>query len=475
VIAAPVLDKKQVQRLIVRACTLDHSRHLVLQVTGPSEARRFLGGLLAEDLVDDASLEMDDIDLLKKRGCLLNIGFTYRGLEQLGVGPAHRAVFQMKTPAFVEGACRRAARRLGDTGKSAAPWWENVFEESHAHMLITLHAAQQDELEACTEKLHKEISGAAGLAGWGAPIDGAHLTDNPRYRKVHFGLRDLVADPGIDGFPPDKRHMHAPGEFLLGYTNDDKFNSWLLRNPSRSPNPWLLPLSPIMPEFFWNGSFAAFRKMQQHEKKFRESLARWATALGVTQEYLKAKLTGRWEHGQLVKPGETVQPARSPDDEDLDDFDFGDDPEGKGCPFGSHIRRMNPRSGKVVPARKRTLIRRGMPYGPLYEDAPDEDAPDEERGLLGLFFCASLEDQFEHLIAEWGNANPMGPVNRGNAKDAFLSGYGQLRAMFDIPVDGEQPCRFESFTPFVTTRGTLYAFFPGMTALRALADGKVKE
>lgn len=468
-IAAPVLEKKQVQRLIVRACTLDRSRHLVLQVNGAEEARRFLRGLLAADWVNDASLEINDLDLLKKHGCLLNIGFTYRGLEQLGLGPAHRAVFQMKTPAFVEGACRRAAR-LGDTGASAAPAWEAPFQQPNAHVLVTLHAATQTQLDAGTETLLKKIPGAAGLTGWDSPIDGAHLTDDPKYRKVHFGLRDLVADPGIHGFPPTKRHMHAPGEFLLGYPNDDHFNSWLLRNPSRSPNPWLLPLSPIRPEFFWNGSFAAFRKMEQDEKEFRESLAKWSQALGVEPEYLKAKLTGRWEHGQLVRPGDKVQPGIPPANEDLDNFDFQDDPQGKGCPFGSHIRRMNPRGGKVVPARKRTLIRRGMPYGELYDKAPAD-----KRGLLGMFFCASLEDQFEHLVAEWANANPMGPLNHGTAKDVFAGGCGRPRARFDIPVDGEKPCRFESFTPFVTTRGTLYAFFPGLAALRALADRKVEQ
>ena len=60
---------------------------------------------------------------------------------------------------------------------------------------------------------------------------------------------------------------------------------------------------------------------------------------------------------------------------------------------------MNPRKDPIVPLSKRPLIRRGMPYGPKFDQEPD--AP---RGLLGLFFCASLEDQFEHLLIEWGSA-----------------------------------------------------------------------
>ena len=49
-----------------------------------------------------------------------------------------------------------------------------------------------------------------------------------------------------------------------------------------------------------------------------------------------------------------------------------------------------------------------------------KDEPAKKRGLLGLFFCASLEDQFEHLLSQWGDATPMGPPNRGTAKDPFI-------------------------------------------------------
>jgi len=129
---------------------------------------------------------------------------------------------------------------------------------------------------------------------------------------------------------------------------------------------------------------------------------------------------------------------------------------------------MNPRGDKVVPRRKRPLVRRGMPYGPPYKKGDDA-----ERGLLGLFFCASLEDQFEHLLCEWGDANPMGPPNRGTAKDPFTGASGG-KGMFDIPVPGPGQRQLADFTSFVTTRGTLYAFFPSLTGIEILSrDGEL--
>jgi hypothetical protein len=105
-----------------------------------------------------------------------------------------------------------------------------------------------------------------------------------------------------------------------------------------------------------------------------------------------------------------------------------------------------------------------MPYGPKFDHEPDKP-----RGLLGLFFCASLEDQFEHLLIEWGNANPMGPDNRGNAKDPLVGNYQDPRAFFDIPMPGEPLRQLDAFTRYVTTRGTLYAFFPSLGTIGRIA------
>jgi deferrochelatase/peroxidase EfeB len=75
--------------------------------------------------------------------------------------------------------------------------------------------------------------------------------------------------------------------------------------------------------------------------------------------------------------------------------DSFDDSRGARCPIGSHIRRCRPRSGKVAGSSGdlHRLIRRGIPYGPPYD--PNSPPDGIERGLLGLFLCVSLKDQFE--------------------------------------------------------------------------------
>jgi deferrochelatase/peroxidase EfeB len=483
-IAPPkVPDVAEVQRLIPYGYMLNRCRYFVLRVKKSAEARRFIGELIAQHVITSASVDTDGVmKLREKRSRPANIGFTFRGLEKLELEVPYLRVFEQKATAFVEGASARAARRLADSGPSASPCWDNRFEPDFAHVLLSAHADTQAELDQFSADL-RGIPGASGLSGWARPLDGRHLTtvdgsplpENRDVRIEHFGFRDGISNPVIEGFPPHRDKAHARGEFLLGYGNDKKFNPWLLVNPWPKPNPWLLPLNPApkLTEFFRNGSFGALRKLEQDVGGFRDSVERWAVQLGGGQDlekwrlYVRAKLSGRWWNGALVQPGQNDPPERSrgyPRSSDLNDFDFSEDPGAHGCPFGAHIRRMNPRRDPVVPFRKRPLIRRGMPYGPEF----DQD-PGEPRGLLGLYFCASLEDQFEHLLSEWGNANPMGPDNRGDSKDPLVGNHQDPRAFFDIPMPGKPVRQLDGFTRYVTTRGTLYAFFPSLGTIARIA------
>jgi deferrochelatase/peroxidase EfeB len=140
----------------------------------------------------------------------------------------------------------------------------------------------------------------------------------------------------------------------------------------------------------------------------------------------------------LVRVGDTEEP-KAPAQAALNDFDYRSDPRGTGCPFGSHIRRLSPRSDPAVPPRKRLLIRRGVPYSETIE--LDEQTQIKEEGMLGLFICASLERQFEFLLHDWVRKAPMQSAQEG--PDPLLSS-------------------------FVTTRGTLYALYPSLATLRTI-------
>ena len=452
--------RKEVQRLAVLGYSkAECSRHLILKVADADKARAFLAELLSRNELTFSDAKVD---------CGINVGFTFRGLEALRLPDRYLRELRTKAPAFSEGARARAARRLGDAGASAAERWEPLFDFDTAHVLISIHGASEDEIEGAVKRLTEAGAGKA-FKNWQAEgLRAAHLpnsrtaSDGSRIRFAHFGFRDGIAQPKI-AVADDREATPVPfnaGELLLGYENQQNFNRWADSETSDDNK-----------QFFVNGCFAIVRKMEQNEALFNGYLDTQVAALrtaypNISTEFLKAKLCGRWPDGSLIKPGEWQN--LKPEDPPLDDFKFKQvgDAQGLGCPFGSHIRRTNPRDDDVAPTRRRSLFRRGMPYGPLYSER--KDAP---RGLIGLFFCASIEDQFEHVMSEWVEKTPLGPPNRGTAKDPLVGHNDDPGSGFDIPLQGGGSIPLTGFAPFVTTRGTLYAFFPSRSALREITGG----
>ena len=210
------------------------------------------------------------------------------------------------------------------------------------------------------------------------------------------------------------------------------------------------------------------RKIEQDEEAFNNYLDHQALAQKLPRDVSQGKALRA-----LGQRGPRAAHGRARDDASCarsgEPFDFKEDREGFGCPFGAHIRRINPRSDTIAPARMRPIFRRGMPYGPLYS----EGTKHKKRGLIGLFFCASIEDQFEIVMSQWVENKPMGPANRGNAKDPLVGRHDE-DSVFRIPREGKSDIELAGFQPFVTTLGTAYALFPSRSTLdqitRATSD-----
>ncbi len=438
------------QRLVVRQPHAACVRHLVVQFARSGAAKQFVNELArrhAPALANDAGAG----------GVELAIGFTFQGLRGLNLPLPYQAALARLAPAFAQGAPVRAAEFLGDTGPSAATAWEPGFGLLQAHAVITLHASEEPALQRATSQI-EALAGDAGVAIVGQH-PGARLGHPPDRQGewVHFGYRDGLTRVQVQGYTSDATApAHATGELLLGHANDASFN------------PWALPLSPArMRAFFADASFGVLRKMGQDEGLFRQRVGHWAKQLGQSEDFVRAKLCGRWPEGGLIDAsGQAPDPAAQPPGNDIN---FNADPDGLGCPFGAHIRRMNPRGQGVVHVRGRPLVRRGMPYGPLFSPATENT----ERGLLGLFFCASLEEQFEHVLGQWADRNPIGPHNPGQAKDPFAATHDDPHAAFAVPQGKDQPpALLRGFAPFVTTRGTAYLFYPAQTAWSMLCSGQ---
>ncbi len=240
-----------------------------------------------------------------------------------------------------------------------------------------------------------------------------------------------------------------PGEFFLGYPDEEGL---------------IVPL-PKPEVLSHNGSFLAYRRMEEHVGRFREFLRQHGKT-PEEQELIAAKLMGRWRSGApLVLAPDKDDPALGADPQRNNDFNYAkDDPHGYAVPLGSHARRMNPRDTAVNMNRRR-MIRRGGTYGPaLPEGAPDDGI---ERGIAAFIGCASLVRQFEFAQNVWVNDKNFHSLE--NERDPFVGVHdGTLE--YKIP---KRPIRkkITGLPAFTTVRGGAYFFLPGIRALQFLAAG----
>ncbi|MGH3533362.1 MAG: Dyp-type peroxidase, partial [Pseudonocardiaceae bacterium] len=364
------VELADVQGFILRGYTMPVARYLGLSVREPTGAGAFLGTLVDSDPAVPSITTAQPWEA--KPDYCVNLGITFTGLAALGVPRASLASFPVE---YREGAVQRATS-VGDVGTSAPDQWLPWLVDPTLHLLLILSAQSADALDAATKRLEQAWSASCVELG---RHDGAALPGD----AAHFGYRDGLSQPTIDGVPlaglPDHLPRAPVGEFLLGYPSQfDRFS---------------YPV-PEPPELGVNGSFAAFRVLEQDVDAFAEFVAQQASATGLSEDLIEAKLCGRWRNGTpLVLSPDTDTPEPPIPPEALNDFDYtgeAADEWGYRCPIGSHIRRMNPRGQRVAGdgGHLHRIVRRGIAYGPAYDPAHSPDG--QARGLLGLFIGVSL-------------------------------------------------------------------------------------
>ena len=141
------------------------------------------------------------------------------------------------------------------------------------------------------------------------------------------------------------------------------------------------------------------------------------------------------------------------------------------------MRRINPRgqpvTGQGQPGGSNNthrLIRRGMPYGPMYDPAQPYDGI--ERGLLGYFINSSIENQYEFVLGEWVNDSAFAGAVRLNpkSKDPMIGTQNPAESIFVIPQpNGAPPIKITGFSTFITTKAAAYCFLPSITAIKFIA------
>jgi deferrochelatase/peroxidase EfeB len=460
-----------VQGNILRGYRKPRVRYLMLEVTDPAAARRWLAASLS-GAGGVPQITTEEPWETKPVTCF-NIGLTYEGLRALGAPASSLTTFPTE---FIQGMNKRALK-LGDAGPSAPENWEKPFNEpSRLHLIASIYA---DEVAQLDSLQRDAIAGQGGLSLLGMR-DGWCFNGD----YVHFNYADNISQPkfaeihGSDSYQDwDSQPMAPLGTVLLGYPTNFEGLKWRVPQPE--------PLG-------HNGSFNAFRVLEQDVVGFEEYLTTAADKLlthddvdqllpegceakigeglsrrDALREVIAAAMCGRWRNGvPLALSPDTPNPP-SPVSKTNFDYDAK-----SGCPYGSHIRRCNPRGAQIVQRvanHSRRLVRRGMPYGPAYVHDPSKprDPKEEKRGLLGNFIGANLGAQFEAMSCDWLNLGLQDPRVTGS-NDPLLGANEPATSWFDLPLKSGPAIRLRGLPRFVTTRGGAYTFLPSLSAIRYL-------
>jgi Dyp-type peroxidase family len=290
--------------------------------------------------------------------------------------------------------------------------------------------------------------------------------------KIHFGYTDGISQPTIKGGPPRPPDSQAPVEAYNVILTDDQ------NAPYNLPTP---------PRLGLNGSFGAFRILEQDVAGFEDFLQQQSSQ--IDPETLAAKMCGRWRTGTpLTLSPDTGTPDPPIPEDQLDNYDYVpskyspdafNDKYGVRCPIGSHMRRSNPRSEFVSggPVNTHRIVRRAISYGPPYDpNNPHDGIP---RGLIGYFICAVLANQFEFLMSTWVNTGTFTSFLPQNSKDPLLGSNDPASSILDIPYLDQnnkvQHLSITNFERFITTRGGACCFLPGIAALGYIATAPLSD
>jgi Dyp-type peroxidase family len=447
----------------------------------------------------------------------LQIAFTAAGLAALDVDSSIIDQFSHEFRGGMTDPNR--VRRSGDVGANApAAWdwgWDGNEQSKAPHVAFMLFAEPSAENGGGLEAFAKRIIDEE----WSRAFDLQRRLDTNDIGGVEpFGFADGISQPTIDWEQrrdPTATHIDygnlvALGEVLLGYRNEyGKYTDRpLLDATARRASEMLLPAedAPQKRDLARNGTYLVMRQLEQDVRKFWQYMSAQAEAANdpALVDRLSAAFVGRSRDGKplvALQDAAIEGVATDADTASKNQFTFDDDPSGARCPFGSHVRRVNPRNADLPghptgvkklfamlglsrrvfrddltsSVRFHRIVRRGREYGPALSQteallpAPPDD---QRRGLHFICLNANISRQFEFLQNAWvmstkfsgltGASDPLlgnrAPINGCPATDGFV-----------LEGDGTPGRRVGGLPQFITVRGGAYFFLPSVRAIRFFA------
>lgn len=468
----------------------------------------------------------------------VNVSFTFAGLQML-VKDGHALEQDLSEfSEFVEGpvgavqnGVRTTSRAnlLGDTGSRSGPQqWVFGGIDQHGHDQATIHAVlnvQADDPQDLTVELDKMRALAAQHGVVVVFEQRGETLPGDRAGHEHFGFKDGISQPGVEGFDQrDSQASEDPSEVLgqvAGHqgTAIIKAGEFILGMQTEQGNTMPADLNKL--GWMKNGSFQVFRRLQQDVPGFWAQITSHVHSFPsddpMHEELLAAKLVGRWRSGTPIDLAPERDNQADNDAHHDNNFHFFNkdahgnivkdaqgnpvsDIDGLRCPRFAHIRKMYPRANNAFDHRIRRIIRRGVPFGfPFDPTDGSGHAADADRGLLFVAYMKSIAMQFEFLQQTWANppsfpfdmppsihvnvnGEPVSspgpdPIIGTNRADDVATGNplttdDQQNAVL---LRRDQPAEdvLLNFQRFVHTTGALYSFVPALSTLAKLAEGQI--
>ena len=480
----PADVRADVQGGILRAYEhVTHGALLLFHFASAADAHAFLAALEPEITRDSAEHAATDGQVYR------NVAITPEGLRAVGLAEDELECFPEE---FRQGMAQRAGA-LGDVRHNHPRRWRRprrfisvdqpaggeAIELSAVHLVLQLRCGAVDsaglaalEISEAHHPLRREV------ANWSSRAPGVQLLAVQTMRRRHVARNDAPAAVEHFGFADGFGQPEAEYDAASREDNRIHLGELVWGHPNRSDA--APPAGDPRRAWLDNGSFLVLRKYRQYVDRLESAVQRTAEqmrqrlggSVADHAETVYAKLMGRRRDGT---------PLVEPEPGTLNHFDYDDDPQGQRCPLHAHIRRAHPRTTAQGASRPPRLMRRGMSYG------PDAGAGAEhERGMVFMAYNQSLAEQFE-VVQRWlvgGNSsgsssaascpflgvpeNGYPRVHRFEARDD--SGQAHV---FQIELEARTPL-FDEPAALTRLEWGLYAFAPGLQALRRLRDRAVR-
>lgn len=463
------LQLSQIQGFLVKDYKgMPFSKYFFLQITDAAKAKNYIKELSKKITTVSSEITGDS----------LNFGFTNIGLKALGLSQKNILTFSRE---FREGMVTPHRQRLlGDQDSSDPKNWNWGGPNTEpVHMVLMIFNKNE-------EKLNEQVlllKTAFAENGFNEFL----MLDAPGFPegREHFGFKESISQPaiigsGVSGLQND--NIEA-GEFVMGYKNEyDVYpDSPVLKELQGDAD--LLPEDVSgsgLKDLGLNGTYFVLRQMQEDVDGFwsflNEKTKNEDGSLNPEESTkVAAKMMGRWPGGApLVK-----FPDKDPGilSEDNDFVYIETDKLALKCPFGSHIRRTNPRDNfeETGPAeslkltRKHRIMRRVRSYGETFTGSATNHKPENEVGILFGCFVADISRQFEFIQYTWASYPKFKQLY--SDPDPFIgvkdNPDNEVEQQFTIPQETANKY-ITGLKNFVTIKGGAYFFFPSVNVIEYL-------